>query len=455
MSLNDNQEEFSILLEMGKQDEHSNYLSPKIKLFNMWTKRVPLRERKQIFQNTPNRLWKQLNYPANIWACEQKMLLPQDIDCSVETLWPVEMYVPDDIPNLVLDRLSHLLDRPSTTAKVAVEYILGVEDTSNNWQLCVKDVQSLKKLNEIIARTAKKSSSLASALINAFPPSVGKKIAQLDDSISASNAAVTQLISALNKKSLSVQKEMAALAAIDPSSVLVNEDLVGKITRHFESNSYSYFKKNTDILLQGGWSQKEILKLAPKMATYTELKVIRDFLPFWLGNPSMVKEIKKTAEHKMISALNAPVKEIDKTIKWFKELRSAGVTQNDFTKWFGAKRYSDFWGGLYDAIKYSNKLAASVEKNTPNMIGVLPDQMIGTLMIFKHLADHKPLDSRFPSLKISSEEETEKELEASYYFSQKDLQKLHLLEADFRRAVEKVNIACAIPSSSKTNTRKM
>ena len=454
MSSNDNQEEFAILLEMGKQEEFKGYLSPKIKLFNMWAKRVPLSERAQIFKSTPARAWKQLNYPANIWAFEQKILAPDSIDCPIETLWPLDMYTPDGVPNLVVARLNILMQQPTISAKSVVDFIVGVEENSNNWLLCVKDTQALTKLNEIVAMTSAKSAVLGNAIINAFPPQLGKKLSQLNSNVSDAHTAVAQLLQALNK-STPIESSMQALSKLDPSSVLVNDDLTRKIKRHFSDNTFKYFKTHTDVLLNGKWGNKDIAKLCPNFTTYTTIKMMQDFLPFWMANPSTVKDIKETCETKVLEVLGSPSTEIEKSIKWFQTLRNAGITQEHFNKWLGIQTYSDFWDGLIEVMKTPVKVATSVEKNQATMVGVLPNQMMGTLLVFKHLADGAPLDTRFCALKASSVEDAENELELCYSLSSRETKKLKMLGENFKCAVDKVNIASSVTPSSKVKSRKM
>lgn len=454
MSLNDNHEEFAILLEMGKQEERQGYLSPKIKLFNMWAKRVPLNERIKIFKNTPSRAWKQLNYPANFWAFEQKILAPDSIDCPIETLWPLDMYAPDGIPLLVIERLNMLLQRPNVSAKSVVDFIGGIEDSGNNWQLCVKDLQALSKLNEMISSASTKSEVLGNAIVNAFPPQLGKKLSQLNNDVSDAHTAVAQLLQALDKSN-PIERSMQDLAKLDPSSFLVNDDLTRKLKRHFSDHTFKYFKTHTDVLLKGKWGNKDIAKLCPNFTTYTTIKVMQDFLPFWMANPSTLKDIRETCETKVLEVVSSPSTEIEKSIKWFQTLRNAGVTQEHFNKWLGIRTYSDFWDGLIEVRKTPAKVAKSVEKNQTTMVGVLPNQMVGTLLVFKHLADGSPLDTRFCALKASSVEDAENELELCYSFSYREIQKLKILGENFKCAVDKVNIASSVTPSSKVKSRKM
>lgn len=455
MSLNDNQEEFSILLEMGKEGEYGDYLSPKIKLFNMWAKRVPLTERAKIFDNVSPNVWKKLQYPANIWAFEQKLLLPNNINCSIEKLWPLDMCPSDNIPHLVVQRIKYLLET-NVSARTVVDFITNVEDNSNNWIACSKDAQLIEEINGIILLATKKSPSLAKALLTAFPIQLNKKLTQLDTDVLESHAVVSKFLLALKNPSSLIEQEFNALSHIEPSSILANDDVVRKIRGHFSEKPFSYFKKNTNVLLNGKWATKDIVKLCPVMSSYTNIKTLKEFLPFWLSNPSLLKSVKEVCNEKILEAINAPSRELSSTIKWFKELNNAGVTQHDYNIWLEKIKISDPWGGLYDIVKRPKKLTEAIEKHKANMIGVYPDQLVGTLMILKHLADQNALETTHPSLKLASPQEMEKALEDSYYFSHTDLDKIQALAIQLKPNVEKLNLTASITvGQTSRKSRKM
>ena len=455
MSLNDNQEEFSILLEMGKEGEYGPYLSPKTKLFNMWAKRVPLTERAKIFNTVSPNAWKKLQYPASIWAFEQKLLFPDNINCPIEKLWPLDMCPPDNIPHLVLQRMQGLLETNAST-KTIVEFVVNVDDNSNNWIACSKDPHLLQQINKIVSTATKKSPSLANALLTAFPAQLNKKITQLDTEVSASHTVVSKFLSNLKNPLCPLEQEFNALSQIEPSAIVANDDVVRKIRAHFSEKPFSHFKNNTDVLLSGKWKNKDIIKLCPVLGSYTDTKIFKEFLPFWLSNSSMRKDVKKVFNEKILEALNAPSKDLNSAIKWFKELSKAGVTQQDYNAWLGKTKISDPWGGLYDIVKRPKKLAESIEKNKSNMLEVFPEQLVGMLMVFKHLADQEPLDTTHRSLQLASSEEMEKDLEDSYYFSQTDINKLRALAIQLNSNIAKLNIATSITyGQTSRKSRKM
>lgn len=455
MSSNDNQEEFFLLLEMGQQGEYGPYLSPKIKLFNMWAKRVPLAERAKIFNTVSPNAWKKLQYPASIWAFEQKLLLPDNINCPIEKLWPLDICPPDDIPHLVLQRMQCLLEN-NAAPKIVVEFVVNVDDNSNNWIVCSKDPHLLQNLSNLVAMATKKSPALANALLTAFPAQLNKKFTQLDAEVSASHTVVSKFLSNLKTALSPIEEEFSALSQIEPSAIVANDDVVRKIRAHFSENSFVHFKKNTEILLSGKWKNKDIIKLCPVLGSYTDTKIIKEFLPFWLSNVSMTKDVKKVFNEKILEALNAPTRELNSSIKWFKELSKAGVTQEDYSAWLTKTKISDPWGGLYDIIKRPKKLAEAIEKNKANMIEVFPEQLVGMLMIFKHLADREPLDTTYRSLQLASSDEMEKDLENSYYFSNTDTDKLHALAVQLHSNIDKINIATSITSGQiSRKSRKM
>lgn len=455
MSLNDNQEEFSILLEMGQQGEYGNYLSPKIKLFNMWAKRVPLAERAKIFNNISPNAWKKLQYPANIWAFEQKLLLPDNVNCSIEKLWPLDMSPSDDIPHLVLQRMKCLLET-NASARTVVEFIANIEDSGNNWILCSKDAQLLQQINNIISLATKKSPAFANALLTAFPAQLNKKLTQLDTTVSASHTVVSNFLSTLKNPLSPIEQEFSALSEIDPASILANDEVVRKIKAYFSAKTFSHFKKNTDILLNGKWKNKDVLKLCPTLSSYTDTKVLKEFLPFWLSNPSLAKSVKEVCNEKILETLNAPSRELNSTIKWFKELNKAGVTQHDYNAWLEKTKIADPWGGLYDIVKRPKKLTEAIEKNKVNMSGVFPDQLVGMLMIFKHLADQNALEATHNSFKLASPEEMEKALEDTYYFSHTDSDKVRALVIPLKSNIEKLNLTTSITlGQTSKKPRKM
>lgn len=457
MSFHDNQEEFQILLEMGQESENGVFLSPKIKLFKMWAKRVPLEDRIKIFQNVPPQKWKKLEYPANFWAFEQKLLTQDSINCPIEKLWPLDAYPPDDIPHLVIERLKSLLET-TAPAKTVVEFIINIEDNSNNWALCSKNPQLIQHMNDVIEKATKKSHSLANALLTAFPDQLNKKLNQLDTSVSASHMVVSKFLSALSNPATPMEQEFLNLSQVEPSSILANDEVVRKVKSYFAQKPFSIFKKNTDVLVTGKWKNKDIVKICPTLSSYTPIKILKEFLPFWLSNASTQKSVREVCNEKLLEVLNGPSKEIPSVIKWFNELSKAGVTQQDYNIWLEKSLISDPWGGLYDIIKRPKKLLDAIEKNKEKMVEVFPNQLVGTLMVFQHLANQTPLDTTYPSLKLASPEEMEKALEDSYYFSHTDVDKIRSLAIQLQPNIDKLNLTSAIkldPTSTPKKSRKM
>ena len=449
----DHYEELLILLEMGQESEYGDYPSPKIKLLNMWARRVPPAEREIIFQAIEPSMWKRLDYPACIWAFEQKMQFPLAVNCPIQNLWPADISVPDNIPSLVLDRLAHFLNltpSASTTASI-ITFITNIEEESNNWTQCAKNPQTLKKASDLLSAIIKKSPTIGGAILNALPHVLSKKLSQIDAQVYTEHLVVSKLKNALDNSN-NIVKELAALSIVEPQSVLSNDDLLRSIKGHFRDNSAHYYKKSTEEL-KGKWSAKDVQKLMPMPMFHSTNKVLRDFLPCWLENAAAKKELKDLCRRKILECLDSPTKEIEKTIKWFAELKSAGITQTDYDKWLKNYSHNDFSCGLFEVAKRPKQVVAAVEKNIQAMKNVVPDQKIGSLLVYKHLIDNKPLIGEYKALNVASIEEMERELD-DFGYSFKDSEKIKKLITHFHTLTGKMNIMSQITIPDKSSVKR-
>lgn len=448
-------EELMILLEMGESDDFiaDGYAKvPTIRLFEMWAKRVPPKERAAIYKTVPPRKWKALEYPHMFWAFEQKLLFPNEIACTVNDLWNQDIVPPDDLPELTLHRLSYYKSLPNTmkSARVVSRWVEMIKEESNNWNACARNVQCVQHLQNILKEMNENAPMVCSAVVRKLPSMLLKKI-NLPANHLQTEQQLFQKIEQLLKQKKDVQEEIKKLAAFAPSSVLFNERLVHLLRRHFEEKPPTYFKNCATELLKGKWKNNDVAKILPQPICRGKIQNLRNFGPIWAASPDVRKNLVRTGAEAALKCLSHVEQSLTPFLQWLHELQKIGVTKTDIEKYLDKHTDCDPLFFLMEVARSPQKVANNIEKNWSALEKIAPEKILGSLLVVKHLADKKPLSTQYSALSFNKERWDDEEIASEFPKHAKNLQDL---QNNFYALIMKMNIGAQIKTATPAMSSK-